>query len=157
MNAREIKELKSLVKGNDQIESVLLEFYQGFNTGNIDLLRENWAKSESSIMSNPLGGVLKGWDRIESLYKRLFRGPLNVHVDFYDINISQWDHGFLAVGRERGEVRWKDEKVTLEIRTSRFFQLKQSDNRFHQLHHHGSIESPIMLADYQSLVNRANQ
>lgn len=157
MNNREIKSLKSLEEGKDSIEIALLEFYKGFNTGNLELLRNNWSLSENVIMSNPLGGILKGWDQIELLYSRIFDGPLKVHVDFYDVHISQWNDGFLAVGRERGEVSLNGESVVLEIRTSRFFILSEKDNRFYQLHHHGSIESPALLASYQNLVKQANQ
>ena len=151
-----MKTIEDLKDKNSAEADALAFFYQGFNTGDLGLLRESWSNSEAAIMSNPLGGILKGWQSIEQLYQRLFSGPLNVHVDFYDIELTQWQGGFLAVGREKGEVQWQDKKVILEIRTSRFFILDDKNKQYRQLHHHGSIESPSMLADYQNLVKLAN-
>jgi len=153
------------LQGNDSKECTVLaslhQFYKGFNRGDIDLLSENWSQSSAAIMSNPLGGVLKGWSEIAGLYKKLFTGPLDVHVEFYDIVINQWSNGFLAVGREKGSVSLIEggfikEALPIEIRTSRFFMFDEKKESFKQLHHHGSIVYPDMLASYQDLVNLAN-
>jgi hypothetical protein len=54
------------------------------------------------------------------------------------------------VGRERGHFRCGDTELTLAIRTSRIF--KKCEGRWRQVHHHGSIEDPELLARYQSAV-----
>ena len=57
---------------------------------------------------------------------------------------------FYAVGRERGYFRLGGEEIALAIRTSRIFQ--KNDGRWRQVHHHGSIEDPQLLAKYQAAV-----
>lgn len=161
MNGFKIDSLSGTVPEGNGVLTALHQFYNGFNGGDIELLSQNWSQSSAAIMSNPLGGVLKGWPEIEGLYKKLFAGPLDVHVEFYDIEINQWSNGFLAVGREKGRVTLgKDasnmESIPLEIRTSRFFMFDGDKKCFKQLHHHGSIVFPDMLASYQDLVNKAN-
>lgn len=161
MNGFRIETLRETNSEENDVLSALHQFYKGFNGGDIDILSENWSQSSAAIMSNPLGGVLKGWPEIEGLYKRLFSGPIDVNVEFYDIEINQWSNGFLAVGREKGRVTLgKDssnmESIPLEIRTSRFFMFDEDKECFKQVHHHGSIVYPDMLASYQDLVNKAN-
>jgi hypothetical protein len=41
--------------------------------------------------------------------------------------------------------------LQLAIRTSRLFRRAPGD-RWHQVHHHGSIDDPQLLADYQAAV-----
>jgi hypothetical protein len=57
---------------------------------------------------------------------------------------------FYAVGRERGEFRLGKTVVKLLIRTTRVFWLL--DGRWKQVHHHGSIDDPDLLARYQTAV-----
>ena len=57
---------------------------------------------------------------------------------------------FYAVGRERGEFRIGETVVNLVIRTSRIFRL--IDGQWRQVHHHGSIDVPELLARYQQAV-----
>jgi SnoaL-like domain len=130
----------------------LIEFYQAFNTGNLALMQENWLPSPEASMANPLGGLLRGWDTIYSVYARIFNGPAQVYVEFYDYHLHEGDGYFLAVGRERG--RFCRDELTLElaIRTSRTFVL--SKGHYRQLHHHGSIENPDLLARYQAALSR---
>jgi hypothetical protein len=161
MNSFRIEILKESDPKDSAVLAALHQFYKGFNEGDIDLLSENWSQSAAAIMSNPLGGVLKGWSKIEGLYQRLFSGPIDVNVEFYDIEINQWSNGFLAVGREKGRVTLGKgssnmQSSSLEIRTSRFFIFDEDKECFKQLHHHGSIVFPDMLASYQELVNKAN-
>ena len=61
-----------------------------------------------------------------------------------------FDGGFVAIGRERGWVETKGEKLDLAIRTSRVYKLV--DGEYKQVHHYGSIESPDLLKRYQELV-----
>jgi len=101
-------------------------------------------------MDNPLGGIKRGWSEIKSVYERIFNGQAKVYVEFYDFTIIELDGGFVAIGRERGSVEIKDEKIKLRIRTSRVFKL--IDGSYKQVHHHGSIEEPDLLKAYQELV-----
>ena len=57
---------------------------------------------------------------------------------------------FFVVGRERGEFCLGETRVELAIRTSRIYQL--IDGAWKQVHHHGSIDNPDLLAEYQSAV-----
>jgi hypothetical protein len=54
------------------------------------------------------------------------------------------------VGRERGTYRDGDAIKDLNIRTTRVFRL--IDGRWRQVHHNGSLEDPMLLADYQNAV-----
>ena len=101
-------------------------------------------------MDNPLGGIKRGWDEIETIYLRIFRGQANVYVEFYDYTIVSMEGGFVAIGRERGWVEIKGKRLDLVIRTSRVYKLVDGD--FKQVHHHGSIETPELLKEYQELV-----
>lgn len=128
----------------------LAEFYKAFNEGDFDLMEKNWLNTPDTTMSNPLGGVKRGWEDIRSVYKNIFNGSAKVYVEYYDYTIFQGDGFFQAVGRERGKFTLGDKSIELRIRTSRSFVLH--DGRYHQLHHHGSIEEPKLLAIYQNAV-----
>lgn len=58
---------------------------------------------------------------------------------------------FCAVGRERGFFRLGEEEVDLAIRTNRVF--VKMEKRWRQVHHHGSIDDPELLARYQKAVS----
>jgi hypothetical protein len=60
------------------------------------------------------------------------------------------DQVFYAVGRERGHFQTADANIQLAIRTSRIYQL--IEGRWKQVHHHGSIDDPDLLAAYQRAV-----
>ena len=51
---------------------------------------------------------------------------------------------------ERGSVEADGEKLELAIRTSRVYLLEAGE--YKQVHHHGSIEDPLLLQQYQNLV-----
>jgi len=129
---------------------VLNQFYKAFNTGNMSLMQENWYNDENIAMDNPLGGIKRGWSEIKSVYERIFNGQAKVYVEFYDFTIVDLEGGFVAVGRERGSVEIKGKKLELSIRTSRVFKLIGSN--YKQVHHHGSIEAPALLKEYQELL-----
>jgi len=135
-------------KGSPQ--SALQNFYRAFNARDLQKMTENWLQTEAASMSNPLGGVRRGWDEISTVYKRLFHGKATVYVEFYDYSIHQSEQFFCAVGRERGYFEMAGQKLDLAIRTSRIYQ-KQS-GLWKQLHHHGSIENPDLLKAYQTNV-----
>ncbi len=42
----------------------LVQFYCAFNSGNMQMMSENWAQSDEIAMDNPLGGIKRGWSEI---------------------------------------------------------------------------------------------
>ena len=52
--------------------------------------------------------------------------------------------------RERGYLERDGRRLDLAIRTSRVF--RKLDGRWQQVHHHGSIEDPLLLDRYQKAV-----
>jgi len=130
--------------------AALIDFYKAFNNQNMTLMSDNWLHSSSSIMSNPLGGVKHGWDEIESVYKNIFYGNVRVFVEFYDFEIVESESMFFAAGRERGHLTVNGKSIDLKIRTSRIF--NKHNNKWKQIHHHGSIDEPDLLASYQNII-----
>jgi hypothetical protein len=135
--------------------SALTMFYRAFNSADMDIMQKSWLNSAETSMSNPLGGLRRGWNEISMVYESIFNGPADVHVEFYDFTIHESDNMFCAVGRERGSITVDNKTIDLAIRTSRFYVLR--DGLWLQLHHHGSIDKPAMLDQYQSLVNSINR
>lgn len=133
----------------------IVQFYCAFNSRNMQKISENWAQSHEIAMDNPLGGIKRGWEEIKTLYEQLFNGPAKVYVEFYDYTIHETREMFYAVGRERGEFRVGETVVKLAIRTSRIFSL--IDGRWRQVHHHGSIDDPELLARYQTAVRERKE
>jgi hypothetical protein len=131
-------------------QGALAEFYRAFNGGDIELMRQNWLNGQEVSMSNPLGGLRRGWPDIKTVYARLFDGPAQVYVEFYDYSIHQHGDMFGAVGRERGYFRIGEREIQLAIRTSRVY--RRHDGRWRQIHHHGSIDNPELLEAYQQAV-----
>lgn len=128
----------------------LAEFYDAFNSRDPDKMSKSWAQTAEIAMDNPLGGIKRGWEEIGAVYERIFNGPAKVYVEFYDYTIHETGQMFYAVGRERGEFRLDETSIPLAIRTSRIYRLMSGQWR--QVHHHGSIEDPDLLARYQSAV-----
>ena len=135
--------------------SALVEFYKAFNKGNLELMQQNWLQTSGASMSNPLGNLFRGWKQISTVYDRIFSGTAEVYVEYYDITIHQTEDMFCSVGRERGFFRSDGNEIELAIRTSRIYQLE--NNRWKQLHHHGSIDDPALLVDYQLAVNNQGE
>ena len=128
----------------------LVQFYCAFNSRNLQMMAENWARSDAIAMDNPLGGITRGWEEIRAVYARIFDGPARVAVEFYDYSLNETEAMFFAVGRERGYFRQAGKEMALAIRTSRIFQ--KMAGRWRQVHHHGSIDDPRLLAQYQAAV-----
>lgn len=128
----------------------LVQFYCAFNSGNKKLMSENWWQSDEIAMDNPLGGIKRGWAEIQAVYERIFSGPAEVYVEYFDYTVHETSEMFYAVGRERGYFRLGGEEIKLAIRTSRIF--KKIKGQWKQVHHHGSIEDPQLLAKYQAAV-----
>lgn len=128
----------------------LVEFYRAFNHGDLALMTDNWLQTEEASMSNPLGGVKRGWSEISQVYKNIFNGSAKVYVEYYDYSIHQTADMFVAVGKERGYFQKQETKIELTIRTSRIY--RKQNKRWYQVHHHGSIDDPALLKQYQLAV-----
>jgi ketosteroid isomerase-like protein len=135
-------------------QQALAQFYRAFNTRDLKMIDENFAKSNEVAIDNPLGGIRRGADEPHKMYDVVFRSSADAHVEFWDYTIHQVGDVFWAVGRERGTYHDGEAVKTLNIRTSRIFQLV--DGRWRQMHHHGSIEDAKILEDYQSAVRSAS-
>jgi len=130
--------------------AALVQFYRAFNAGDMVEMAENWEQSPDIAMDNPLGGIKRGWNEIKDVYARIFGGPAKVYVEYYDYTIHVHGAVFYAVGRERGRFEKDGETIELAIRTSRIF--RKRDEGWKQIHHHGSIEDPVLLDRYQRAV-----
>lgn len=150
--------IHNAITGNEAISdaespySALADFYRYFNHQNSQLIQSNWLQTEDASMSNPLGGIKRGWNEISEVYKKIFTGSAKVYVEFYDYTIHESKDIFIAVGRERGALEINNKKIALAIRTSRIYCLH--DKQWKQIHHHGSMDNPEMLSTYQTtLIN----
>ena len=133
----------------------LKEFYLAFNGRDMALMSRDWARADDIAMSNPLGGIKRGWQEISSVYRNIFAAGIRVYVEFYDFRIIESGDMFCAVGRERGHINKGDTELALEIRTSRVYE--RLNSRWFQVHHHGSIDDPGLLKAYQDMVLRGKE
>lgn len=141
---------KEAAEAGDSPIAALIDFYRAFNNRDLALMEANWSASGESSMSNPLGGIRRGWADIRGVYERLFQGPTKVYVEYYDYSIIDGADSFCAVGRERGLAERDGQKLELAIRTSRVY--RREEIGWRQVHHHGSMDDPALLARYQTLV-----
>jgi len=147
-----------VIKGSERVSDpfsplfALVNFYRAFNQRDMALMEANWLSASTASMSNPLGGVKRGWPSIRTVYQYIFEGPARVYVEFYDYTIHQAGDLFCTVGRERGYFRIGDDEISLAIRTSRIYQ--RVGKEWKQLHHHGSMDDPDCLKSYQAAVVR---
>ncbi|MBL1277082.1 MAG: nuclear transport factor 2 family protein [Ectothiorhodospiraceae bacterium] len=130
--------------------AALADFYRAFNKQNFTLMADNWAKTTDASMSNPLGGIKRGWDDIKEVYQKIFNGPATVYVEFYDYSVCETDEMFVAVGRERGTLELNQQTIELSIRTSRTY--LRINKHWKQIHHHGSMDNPELLGLYQNIL-----
>ena len=128
----------------------LIAFYRAFNSRDLDALAANWAEADAASMSNPIGGIRRGWPAIREGYGKLFAGPASVTVTFHDFTSQGGGDWPLFVGREKGVCRTPGTVIDLRFRTTRWF--TKSNGRWRQLHHHGSVEEPALLGDYQRAI-----
>lgn len=152
MSGSPFPDLDGRVDGLDPADpvAVLNEFYRAFNGRDPEAMARNWMHDGEASMSNPLGGIARGWPAIGAIYARLFTGRARVHVIFHDYTLHALDDAFLAVGRERGTLVAGDTRLDLAIRTSRLY--RRVDSGWKQFHHHGSLEDPQLLAAYREAV-----
>lgn len=145
------------INGGEKIEdantpyAALVHFYTAFNLANENMMKDCWLQTEQASMSNPLGGVKRGWSAIAEVYAKIFNGPAQVFVEFYDYSIYESSDMFCAVGREHGYLDIDQQRIELKIRTSRIYCREQGD--WKQLHHHGSMDDAELLRRYQSILS----
>jgi ketosteroid isomerase-like protein len=157
--AQGAKPIQEPITGNEELgdlsqpQQALVQFYRAFNSRDLKMIDDNFAHSDEVAIDNPLGGIRRGADEPHKMYEGVFKSPANVHVVFWDYTIHRAGDVFWAVGRERGTYVDGGVEKNLNIRTSRIFQL--IDGRWRQMHHHGSIEDAMLLADYQNAVRSA--
>ncbi len=130
--------------------AALIGFYRAFNARDLALMEQNWDTGEDASMDNPIGGIRRGWSEIRTVYERLFTGRAHVQVEFHDYTLHHIGDAFVAVGHERGQLQRRGTALDLAIRTSRVF--RRVGAAWRQFHHHGSIDSPELLAAYQEAV-----
>jgi len=133
------------------VMQALAQFYRALNSRDLSLMQQIWVNSAEAAMDNPLGGIKRGWVDIESVYKKLFGSGLAYSFEYYDYTLHKTADLFYAVGRERGELALSTRPLRLAIRTTRLFH-RDADAKWRQVHHHGSIDDPQMLAAYQEAV-----
>ena len=159
-DAEGMKPIQSPITGDEDLgdlsqpQQALAQFYRAFNTRDLKMIDENFAHSGEVAIDNPLGGIRRGADEPHKMYEGVFKSPADVHVEFWDYTIHRAEDIFWAVGPERGTYRDGNEVRSLNVRTTRIFQLM--DGRWRQMHHHGSIEDAKLLADYQNAVRSAS-
>lgn len=141
---------ENLTHTNDSKMKALISFYKAFNQRDLQLMQNVWLNTEEASMNNPVGGIMRGWNNIKSVYNKIFNGNAKVYVEFYDFTVHSTDNMFLVTGRERGFFEKGNNKIDLAIRTSRVF-IKEKDD-WKQIQHHGSIDSPELLRKYQNII-----
>ncbi len=151
-----MEEIK-IISGYENIQDIqnleilaLVNFYKAFNNKDLKLMQTVWLHTNEASMNNPLGGIMRSWKEIESIYDKIFNGKAKVYVEFYDFSIHKTKDMFFATGRERGYFKTDELEMKLAIRTSRIF--KNIDGEWKQIQHHGSIDNPKLLNKYQILV-----
>jgi ketosteroid isomerase-like protein len=128
----------------------LSKFYQALNGRDMELMSRNWAPTDEAVMDNPVGGMKRGWEEIRAVYERIFSNPGQFWFEFYDYSYHEAGEIFYVVGREQGEYRVGEAVLNMAIRTTRVF--RRMDGEWRQVHHHGSIDDPDLLAAYQRAV-----
>lgn len=132
----------------------LESFYAAFNNRHLDQLTDVWSADPLVQLNNPLGGMVRGIVGIRSLYDRVFSSNGRAWVEFGDIVAHDLGEAVVFAGRECGEFATEDDVVPLSIRTSRIFAFEPRRG-WRQVHHHGSIDDPSALNNYQQAVQRA--
>jgi ketosteroid isomerase-like protein len=158
--ANAIARIQEPVTGRERIadpaqpQFALAQFYRALNARDLTLMEQNWDSSPEAAMDNPLGGIRRGWLEIRQTYESLFAAPWIYSFEFWDYSLHRTADLFWVVGRERGRLSKDGESLDLAIRTTRLFRWS---GRWHQVHHHGSIDDPQMLARYLAAVRQNQQ
>jgi hypothetical protein len=141
---------ESLLETRSEEIKVLIDFYKAFNQRDLELMQNVWLNSKEASMNNPVGGIMRDWTEIKSVYEKIFNGSAKVYVEFYDFTILSTDNMFFATGREKGYFEKGETRIELAIRTSRIF--IKHNNEWKQIQHHGSIDNPDLLDKYQKAI-----
>ncbi len=132
--------------------ALIESFYYAFNQRDIAVFEKVWANHALVQLNNPLGGILRGLEPIANLYQGVFTGFTKVWVELSDIVEFQSQDMVVFAGRETGEFTKGEITIPLSIRTSRIIQWFGSEVGWKQTHHHGSIDNPSLLAEYQQAI-----
>jgi SnoaL-like domain len=148
IDARDCLEM-AMEDGISGARAALETFYYAFNTRSLEVLRRVWLDDPLVQLNNPVGGIVRGIDEIASVYGRIFTSPARVQVGLTDVNETLVGGVAIFAGRERGVLRSPSAALDLSIRTSRLFAYVVGTG-WRQVHHHGSIDDPGLLAAYQA-------
>jgi hypothetical protein len=127
-------------------------FYYAFNHRDLTVLKQVWAEHDLIQLNNPLGGILRGYEKIAALYSRVLSGAASVWVELDNIVEFETENMIIFAGQEQGEFTLNNQTLALTIRTSRIVQWFGADVGWRQVHHHGSIDDPQLLEAYQQAV-----
>lgn len=133
--------------------AALETFYYALNQRDIDAMTAVWSPHGLAQLNNPVGGILRGGNDAVALYQRIFDSGMQLAVTFSDAVTYLEPTTAVFAGRETGTYAPEGKPASpLAIRTSRFFSYDGDAGRWVQLHHHGSIDDPDALRDYQFAV-----
>lgn len=134
--------------------AALETFYYALNNADLDRLSAIWPDDALAQLNNPVGGILRSGSAIADLYRGIFASGMDVQVTFTDAATYHAPATAVFAGRELGSyVNASGQRASIQIRTTRLFGWAQ-DVGWRQLHHHGSIDEPAALADYQDAARR---
>ena len=128
----------------------LCEFYQALNNRDLELMAQNWARTDEAVMDNPLGVSDEVGKRSGPLTSGCSAAPGIIGSSSMTTATTKQGGFFYVVGRERGEYSAGETMLKMAIRTTRVF--RRIDGEWRQVHHHGSIDEPGLLAAYQQAV-----
>lgn len=135
--------------------AALETYYYALNRADLPVLASLWSDHEFVQADGPSGGTERSRDAVTARCRRILGGAMDVQVTFTDAATYDLGDAVVFAGRERGTYRRNDgRRVALDVRTSRLFGWDDAGRRWVQLHHHGSIDDPFALADYQATVRR---
>lgn len=135
--------------------AALETFYYALNRADLPVLSSVWWSHRLTQLDDPLGGIVRSTTEIVDVYRRSLGLGMDVEVTFTDAATYDLGTAVVFTGRECGAYRRSDgRRVPLDVRASRLFGWDTRRHRWAQLHHHGSIDDPFDLADYQSTARR---
>ena len=152
---RDARDLREVAVEHSAVgaRAALETFYYAFNQKSLPVFDAIWANDPLIQLNNPLGGIQRGHTQIRELYRRIFEGPADVWVEFYDF-VAYFDQNVAVyAGRERGSFTVNDTTIPLAIRTTRVFRYLGNGLGWRQVHHHGSIDDADLLRRYQTAVS----
>ena len=74
-----MKPIQSPITGNEDLgdlsqpQQALAQFYRAFNTRDLKMIDENFARSDEVAIDNPLGGIRRGADEPHKMYEGVFK------------------------------------------------------------------------------------